>query len=108
MQQQVIEILLSAGKKRSYLSFLSSMFLGELVIQLTTDSMREIVWPIIEKELGKPWSEHTLDTFYLLLLVKNQHPSLVNRKFLNEHLGVKEITARESMEEVIKLLMVHY
>jgi len=70
--------------------------------------MKDIVWPNIEKELGKPWSGHTLDTFYLLLVVKNKHPSLVSHKFLKEHLGTKNIIAKESMAEIINLLTVRY
>ncbi|EZA51443.1 Myb-binding protein 1A [Ooceraea biroi] len=104
MQQQIIQILFETGMKRSYLSFLSSMFLSEFVTQLHTESMKEIMWPIIEDKLGIPWSEHTLDTFYLLLVVENKHPSLINHKFLKEHLGVKEIIAKESVEKIITLL----
>jgi len=106
--QQIIEILLSAGKERSYLSFLSSIFLSEIFTQLDTKSMKDIAWPSIKEELGISWSEHTLDTFYLLLVVKNKHPSLVNHKFLKEHLGTKKIIAKESMAEIVKLLTVCY
>lgn len=105
MQQQVTEILLNAGKQRSYLSFISVMFISEFIVQLDIESMKN-VWPIIEKEISKPWSEQTLDTFYVLLIVRDKHPSLVNHKFLKEHLGVKEIITKESMEDIVKLLTV--
>ncbi|KAL6259582.1 hypothetical protein P5V15_009499 [Pogonomyrmex californicus] len=103
IQQQVTEILLNAGKQRSYLSFISVIFLSELIIQLDIEPMKNI-WPIVEKEIGKPWSEQTLDTFYALLIIRDKHPSLVNHKFLKEHLGVKEIVTKKSMEDIIKLL----
>lgn len=104
-QQQITRILVSAGKKRSYLSLISVMFLSELINQLDVESMKN-VWPIIEKEIGKPWSEQTLDTFYVLLTVRDKHPSLVNHKFLKEHLGMKEIITKDSMEDIVKLLTV--
>ncbi|XP_072761085.1 myb-binding protein 1A [Anoplolepis gracilipes] len=104
-QQQITEILLNAGKQRSYLSFISVMFLNEFITQLDVESMKKVIWPIVEKEIGKPWSEQTLDTFYLLLIIGDKHPSLLNHKFLKEHFGVKQIITKESMENIVKLLM---
>lgn len=108
IQQQIIEILLSAGKQRNYLSFISVIFLREFIIQLDVESIEEVAWSIVEKEIGKPWSEQTLDTFYLLLVIGDKHPSLLNHKFLKEHFGVKEIISKESMEDIVKLLTVCY
>lgn len=105
IQQQITEILFNAGKQRSYLSFISIIFLSEFIIQLDVESMKKVVWPIVEKEIGKSWSEQTLDTFYLLLVVGDKYPSLIN-KFLKEHFGVKQILAKESIEDIVKLLMV--
>lgn len=102
-QQQIMEILLNAGKQRSHLSFISAVFLSEFIVQLDIESMKN-VWPIVEKEIGKPWSEQTLDTFYVLLIIRDKHPSLVNHKFLKEHLGKKEIITKESVEDIVKLL----
>lgn len=107
MQQQITEILVNAGKQRSYLSFISVMFLSELIVQLDVESVKNI-WLIVEKEIGKPWAEQTLDTFYLLLIVRDKHPSLVNHKFLKEHLNVKEIITKDSMEDIVTLLTVRY
>ncbi|KYN40609.1 Myb-binding protein 1A [Trachymyrmex septentrionalis] len=103
IQQQIMEILLNAGKKRSYLSFISTMFLSEFIIQLDIKSIKD-VWPIVEKEIGKPWSEQTLDTFYMLLILRDKHPSLVNHKFLKQHLGMTEIITKESVEDIVRLL----
>jgi len=108
IQQQIMEILLNAGKQRSYLSFVSTIFFREFIVQLDIESMKNI-WPIVEKEIGRPWSEQTLDTFYMLLIVRDKYPSLVNHKFLKEHLGMKEIITKESIEDIVKLLTVcHY
>ncbi|XP_018398314.1 PREDICTED: uncharacterized protein LOC108776257 [Cyphomyrmex costatus] len=102
-QQQIMEILLNAGKQRSYLSFISTMFLSEFITQLDIESIKN-VWPIVEKEIGKPWSEQTLDTFYVLLILRDKHPLLVNHKFLKQHLGITEIIAKESIDDIVKLL----
>lgn len=104
--QQVIETLLNAGKQRSYLSFISTMFLSEFIVQLDVEYIKKVIWPIIEKQFGKPWSEQTLDTFYILLVVRDKHPSLLDHKFFKKYLGVKDIISKESMENIIKLLMV--
>lgn len=105
IQQKIIEILLSSGRERSYLSFIAVMFLNEFIIQLDLKSMEQI-WPVIEKEVAKPLSEQTLDMFYILLVLKDKYPSLVNKKFLKQHLGVKEIITEESMENIVKILTV--
>ncbi|KAL0130921.1 hypothetical protein PUN28_002485 [Cardiocondyla obscurior] len=102
-QQKITEILVNAGRQRSYLSFISIIFLSELIVQLDTASMKNI-WPVVKEEIGKPWSKQTLDTFYILLIVRDKHPSLVNHKFLKEHLDVKEIITKDSIENIIKLL----
>jgi len=107
MQQKIIEILLSAGRERSYLSFIAVMFLNEFIIQLDIKSMKEI-WPVVEKEVAKPLSEQTLDMFYILLVLRDKYPSLINQKFLKQHLGVKEIITKESMEDIVKILTVCY
>lgn len=105
IQQQIVKILLNAGKERSYLLLISVVFLNEFIIQLDTKSMEKAVWPFIKKEFSKPWSEYTLDTFYMLLVVGDKHSSLVS-EFLKEHLGVEDIIARESMEEIVCFLTV--
>lgn len=106
IQQRVIDTLLNAGKQRSYLSFVSVMFLNNFIIQVDTETIKKVIWPIIKKDLGKPWSEQTLDSFYMLLLVRDKYPSLVDAKFLKEHLDVKDIITKESIENIFKLLMV--
>lgn len=106
-QQKIIEILLSAGRERSYLSFISVTFLKEFIDQLDVTSVKEI-WPAVEKEVAKPLSEQTLDMFYILLVLRDKYPLLVNRKFLQQHLGVEEIITEKSMEDIVKILTVCY
>ncbi|KAL2737232.1 myb-binding protein 1A-like protein [Vespula maculifrons] len=104
IQSKVVEILLNAGKQRSYLSFVSISFLIEFINQLDTNSIRTSIWPFIEKEFGKPWAEQTLDTFYTLLIIRDKYPVLVNQDFLKKYLGSDDIITKESIENIIKIL----
>ncbi|XP_063979365.1 uncharacterized protein LOC135163664 [Diachasmimorpha longicaudata] len=103
-QQKIIEILLEAGGKRSYLSASSFSFLIDFLHQLTTKSLKPSIWPILERELGKPWPEQTLDTLHTLLIMSTKFPSLVNKKFLKEHLGTDKIITEETLEHQLKLV----
>lgn len=108
IQQQMVQILLKAGEQRSYLSFISAIFLGEFIVHLDVECMKTAIWPIIKKQFGKPWSEQTLDTFYILLVIKDKHPSLLDYKFSKKYLHVEDIICKKSIEDIIKLLMVCY
>lgn len=107
-QQKVFEVLFSAGKQRSYLSFVSVFFLIDYLDRSDAKSLKHGVWPLLKTELGKPWAEQTLDTFYVLLMMSEKFPSLVNAKFLKEHLGSEDIINTEHMTELTKLLTVSF
>lgn len=105
-QQKVVEILLTAGTKRSYLSFVSYSFLNEFINEFDEESLKTNLWPLLEKELGKTWSEQTLDSFYTLMIINTKFPSLIGKKFLKLHLGSSTIVNTESMDDLIKILTV--
>ena len=105
-QQKVFETLFSAGQKRSYLSFVSVFFLADFLQQLDVKALKAGIWPLLKKELGKPWAEQSLDTFYILLIMSDKFPTLVGGKFLKEHLGNESIVSEEHMTELTKLLTV--
>ncbi|KAG7212195.1 hypothetical protein KM043_012535 [Ampulex compressa] len=104
VQLQVVQDILKAGNQRSHLSFLSTVFLLEFIQQLDIECIRTSFWPIIETEFGKQWSELTLDSFYVLLLLKNKFPLLINRQFLKKHLKNEDIVTKETMENSLKIL----
>lgn len=106
IQQQVIQDLIIAGKQRPYLLFISVSFLVEFVNQIDIKGIKKLVWPIIQKEFGKPWTEQNLDTFYTLLVIKDKCPSLVNCEFSKTHFGTEDIIAKESMNSIVKVLLV--
>lgn len=106
IQLQTIQDLINAGKQRSYLSFVSVSFLVEFINQLDTECIKKSVWPIIEKEFGKPWTEQTLDSLYALLIIRNKCPLLVNNEFSKKHFGTEDIISKESMNNIVKILLV--
>ena len=108
IQQQVIQDLINAGKQRSYLSFISFSFLVEFVNQIDAKNIKKLVWPIVEKEFGKPWPEQSLDTFYALLVIRGKCPSLVNEEFSRKHFGTDDVITKESMNSIVKVLLVSW
>ncbi|XP_034183243.1 MYB binding protein 1a isoform X1 [Osmia lignaria lignaria] len=104
-QLQILQNLVNAGKQRSYLSFISVSFLVEFINQVNLECIQKSVWPVVEKEFGKPWVEQTLDSFYVLLSIQNKCPSLLNYEFSKKHFGTKSIITRESLSDIIKVLL---
>ncbi|XP_012288300.1 DNA polymerase V [Orussus abietinus] len=100
---KVLEILLTAGKKRSYLSFISTSFVFDFITELDKKSFA-VIWPLIQQEYGKSWKEQTLDTFYGLLFIQDKFPAMVNSTFLNKHLETDEIIGAKSIQNLIELL----
>ncbi|XP_015606625.1 DNA polymerase V [Cephus cinctus] len=103
-QLKVLECLIKAGNQRSYLSFVSVSFILDFAIQLDEVAFKTILWPLLQTELGKSWSDQTLDTFYALLVVKEKFPSVVKNKFLRQYLGNEHIISSDSMKDVVTLL----
>ena len=106
IQQQTIQDLINSGKQRSYLSFVSISFLIEYINQVDTECIKKLIWPIVEKELGKPWAQQTLDSFYALLVIKDKCPLLVNNEFSKKHFDTNDIITEESMNDIVKVLLV--
>ncbi|XP_076236733.1 MYB binding protein 1a [Calliopsis andreniformis] len=104
-QQKILQDLINAGKQRRYLSFVSVSFLVEFINQINIKDIKKLVWPIVEKEFGKPWIEQTLDTFYILLVIKDKYPSLVNHEFSKKHFSTENIITKESMNSIVKVLL---
>ncbi|KAF3421961.1 LOW QUALITY PROTEIN: hypothetical protein E2986_00122 [Frieseomelitta varia] len=88
IQQQTIQDLINAGKQR-----------------IDTECIKKLIWPIVEKELGKPWAQQTLDSFYALLVIKDKCPLLVNNEFSKKHFGTNDIITEESMNDIVKVLL---
>ncbi|CAK9816347.1 Myb-binding protein 1A [Anthophora quadrimaculata] len=105
IQTQIIQDLINAGKQRCYLSFVSVSFLVEFIQRADVECIKRSVWPVIEKEISKPWAEQTLDSFYVLLVIRNKCPSLINQEFSKKHFGTEKIITKESMSNIVKVLL---
>ncbi|XP_054014556.1 myb-binding protein 1A-like [Hylaeus anthracinus] len=105
IQMQIIQDLINRGRQRSYLSFPATSFFVEFINEIDIDNVERLVWPIVEKEFGKPWKEQTIDTFYILLIIKAKCPLLVNYKFSKQHFGTEDIITKESMGDITKVLL---
>ncbi|XP_057319340.1 myb-binding protein 1A-like [Microplitis mediator] len=103
-QLLILEILLSAGTQKSYLSFVSISFLIYFIDQFDEKYVKANFWPLLAKELGKNWSEHSLDTFYALLHIRVKFPSLIKKKFIKQHLGTENIIDKETINDLLKLI----
>lgn len=106
IQLQTIQNLISAGKQRNYLSFVSVSFLVEFINQIDAQCIQCSVWPVVEKEFGKSWAEQTLDSFYILLVMKGKCPSLIDDEFAKKHFDTETIIAKESMSSIAQVLLV--
>lgn len=100
--------MIHSGKQRSYLSFESVSFLVDFINQLDNEEMLAPVWPLLEKEICKPFSEQTLDTFYALLVIQNKFPRIITRKTLKKCFGNENIINEESIQDILKVLTVSY
>ncbi|XP_066597439.1 myb-binding protein 1A [Prorops nasuta] len=104
LQLRIIDYLINAGNQRSYLSSVSTSFLIDFLNNTDGKSLSISVFSVIEKEIGKPWKEQTLDTFYLLLFMEEKFPSLVNHNFILNKIGTDDLISTESMEYVLGVL----
>ncbi|CAD6207966.1 GSCOCG00003224001-RA-CDS [Cotesia congregata] len=103
-QQQILEILLTAGTQKSYLSFISISFLIDFIDQLDEKYIKTHFWSLLENHIGKSWTEHSLDTFYALLHISVKFPSLLKKKFLKQHLNAESIIHKDTINDLLKLV----
>lgn len=105
-QLQILEILLTAGTQKSYLSFISISFLIDFIDQLDEKYIKTNFWPLLANHLDKSWTEHSLDTFYALLHISVKFPSLIKKKFFKQHLGAESIIHKDTINDLLKVVTV--
>ncbi|KAJ8958482.1 hypothetical protein NQ318_002275 [Aromia moschata] len=103
-QKKVLEMLLKAGKERSYLTLVVYIFLINKFIELNEDAIKKLL-PIVKEEFAKPWSEQNMDSLYFLICLKNTCPNLLNKKNLSKTIGTNAIICSESIEELCRVLL---
>lgn len=104
-QAKVLELLITAGKKRSYLSFVAYSFIIDFLNQIDETTFANNVWPLLQQELIKPLLEQNLETLHTLLIIQEKFPSTV-RKIYKKTFGSENIINTESLESITKILTV--
>lgn len=104
-QGKVLELLIAASKKRSYLSFVAYSFIIDFLNQIDETLFVNNVWPLLQQELIKPMLEQNLETLHTLLIIQEKFPSVV-KKIYKKTFGSENIINVESMESITKILTV--
>ncbi|XP_044261634.1 rDNA transcriptional regulator pol5 [Tribolium madens] len=97
---KIVEMLLKAGKERSYLNLASCKFLTDLFEKIEQKEFENLFFPLVKSDLAKPWQEHSLDTLFLLLQIQNHFPGSLHSKFLKNNLGTEEVICSESLYDL--------
>lgn len=102
-QKKVLEQLFTASKEKTYLKLLTYSFVVDLLETLSENDFKKIVFPFIKSEIMKDWSEHNLDSLYLLLKVKGKYESLLKGIKLGEN-NLKELSSILMVSKLFLLL----
>uniref|UniRef100_W8BW28 DNA polymerase V n=1 Tax=Ceratitis capitata TaxID=7213 RepID=W8BW28_CERCA len=105
--ERIINTLLQATKQRSYHASLGYALLKELVEKLTAKQFSNVVWPLLQIELQRPWPKQTLQTVHSLIVVQRLFPNIVNAKFLKAHFGNSDLLQPESYAHLYRLFWEH-
>ncbi|EFA05514.1 myb-binding protein 1A [Tribolium castaneum] len=97
---KVLEMLLKAGKERSYLNLASCKFLTDLFQQVEQKEFETVIFPLIKNDLAKPWQDQNLDSLFLFLQIQNHFPGFLHAKFLKNNLGTEELICSESLYDL--------
>ncbi|TMW51016.1 hypothetical protein DOY81_003886 [Sarcophaga bullata] len=105
--EQITNILLQSSRCRSYHASLGFSFLIEIIDTVTQKNFELSVWPLLQKELIKPWPKQTLQTIHCLIAVQKKFPNVVNGKFLKTYFGGPELLNPESFQYLHKIFWEH-
>ena len=64
------------------------------------------IWPILEKEVCKPFSDQSLDSFYGLLVIQDRFPKIITKKTLKKCIGSENIINEENIKDILRILTV--
>ncbi|KAF2898645.1 hypothetical protein ILUMI_07531, partial [Ignelater luminosus] len=104
-QKQVLELLLEAGKKRSYLTLAASTFIINVLDMVDANQFEQVIWPALKPEILKPWPEQTIDSIYILTLIHKKFPQSLKASTLKKHLETREIFCEENIKPLGDILL---
>ncbi|KAI8122708.1 Myb-binding protein 1A [Lucilia cuprina] len=105
--EQVTNMLLQSSRHRTYHASLGFSFLCEIIEALSQKQFETSIWPLLQKELIKPWPKQSLQTVHCLITVQKKFPNIVNGKFLKLHFGGNELLNPESFQYLHKIFWEH-
>lgn len=100
---KTISILLHASKYKKFHASLAYTFLFEIMQRLSAEEFLESAWPLLKKELKRPWEKHTINTIYCLLTIQDRYPNLVTPEFLEKSLKTNEILSPVAYKHIGRL-----
>lgn len=105
--EQITNLLLQSSHHRTYLASMGYSFLCEIIEALSQQQFESSIWPLLQKELIKPWPKQSLQTVHCLITVQKKFPNIVNGKFMKAHFGGKELLNTESFQYLHKIFWEH-
>ncbi|XP_053617406.1 myb-binding protein 1A [Plodia interpunctella] len=101
-QKDVIQLLLKASKKKSYLSTVAHLILLDFIKGLDEEQFSSIIWSNVKVEFKNDLKEHTLDSLYFLMVANSKFPSKVK---LRKLIGVTEVLCEDNIHVICEKLM---
>ncbi|XP_055845316.1 myb-binding protein 1A [Episyrphus balteatus] len=103
--EQITNILVQASRHRIYHCSLAYSFLIEMIEKITSEQFEQSVWPLLQTELGKPWTKQTIQTVHCLIVAHLKFPSVVGKQFFKMHLGGSKLLNSESETHLLRLFV---
>ncbi|CAG5044426.1 unnamed protein product [Parnassius apollo] len=101
-QKQVLQLLMTASTKKSYLSTVAFLLLIDFINELEEEQFSSVVWSNIKHDFKKDIKEYNLDSLYCLLIMSTKFPKKVKVKKL---LAVPEILCEENLQIICEKLL---
>lgn len=104
-QSKVLQILVNAGNRRSYLASPAFKILIDLFERVDEKQFRNVILPPITVEVIKPFEQLNMDNLYLLLIMHKKFPGVLNKKFMENHIGTPEIISERNLRHLCDVLV---
>ncbi|KAJ0173013.1 hypothetical protein K1T71_011189 [Dendrolimus kikuchii] len=101
-QTQMVQMLIGASKKKSYLSTVAYLILLDFANGLDEEHFLSIIWSNIKQDFKKEIKDHSLDSLYFLMVVSNKFPEKVK---LRKLIGVPEIICEDNVHALCEKIL---
>ncbi|KAL1502634.1 hypothetical protein ABEB36_007748 [Hypothenemus hampei] len=105
IQEEVLNLLVAASKERSYLKLFGYSFIEDLIKSIPNLFKNKCLMAIISTEIEKNWDDQSLDSLYLLLVVKEMWPNVYKKSKLKQFLETSDIICDDSLKKLCNILM---